>query len=167
MTTALLLIDLQNDYFPGGRYPLWNADATLSHVETEAAAARTRGELIVHIQHVARRGAPFFEPSSTGVDIHPRAIAVAPNAPVIVKHHADAFHETGLDALLGKHGIENLRITGMMTQNCVTHTAISRAADRFHVEVLARCTTAVDEMIHRIALSALATRIEIVDPARS
>jgi len=162
MNTALLLIDLQNDYFPGGRYPLWNADATLEQVEAEVAAARARGELVVHVQHIAAGGAPFFEPDTDGVKIHPRAFAVAPEAPVIVKHHADSFHETGLEALLSQHGIERVRIAGMMTQNCVTHTAISRAADRYRIEVLAPCTTTVDEMIHRIALSALSTRVEVV-----
>jgi len=166
MTTALLLIDLQNDYFPGGRYPLWNADATLDQVETEVAAARARGELVVHVQHVAAAGAPFFEPDTEGVAIHPRAFAVAPEAPVIVKHYADSFHETELDALLSQHGVERVRIAGMMTQNCVTHTAISRAADRYRIEVLAPCTTTVDEMIHRIALSALSTRVDVIDPSR-
>lgn len=162
MNTALLLIDLQNDYFPGGRYPLWNADATLGQVEVEVAAARASGELVVHVQHVAPSGAPFFEPDTDGVKIHPRAFAVAPEAPVIVKRYADSFHETGLEALLSQHGIERIRIAGMMTQNCVTHTAISRAADRYHIEVLAPCTTTVDEMIHRIALSALSTRVDVV-----
>jgi len=166
MNTALLLIDLQNDYFPGGRYPLWHAEATLDNVEAEVAAARARGELIVHVQHVATPGAPFFEPETNGVAIHPRAVAVAPEAPVIVKHHADSFHETGLEALLSRHGIERVRIAGMMTQNCVTHTAISRAADRYRIEVLAPCTTTVDEMIHRIALSALSTRVDIVQSPR-
>jgi len=166
MNTALLLIDLQNDYFPGGRYPLWNADGTLQNVEAEVAAARARGELVVHVQHVASPGAPFFEPDTEGVAIHPRAFALAPDAPVIVKHFADSFHETGLDALLSQHGVERVRVAGMMTQNCVTHTAISRAADRYHVEVLAPCTTTVDEMIHRIALSALTSRLKVVDSPR-
>jgi nicotinamidase-related amidase len=167
MTTALLLIDLQNDYFPGGRYPLWNAEATLGNVEAEVAAARARGGFVVHVQHLASTGAPFFESGTEGVAIHPRAFAAAPDAPVIVKRHADAFHETGLEALLSQHGIERLRIAGMMTQNCVTHTAISRAADRYGIEVLASCTTTVDEMIHRIALSALSsTRANVVDPPR-
>ena len=93
---------------------------------------------------------------------HQRALAAAPEAPVIVKRHADSFHETGLEALLSQHGIERVRIAGMMTQNCVTHTAISRDADRYRIEVLAPCTTTVDEMIHRIALSALSTRVEVV-----
>lgn len=165
MNTALLLIDLQNDYFPGGRYPLWNVEETLLAIEEEAVKARREGELLVHVQHIARPGAPFFEDGSEGVRIHPRALAIAPDAPVITKRFADAFHETGLESLLMDKGIERLRVAGMMTQNCVTHTAISRAADRYRVEVLAPCTTTVDAMIHRIALSALAsTRAAVVDP---
>jgi nicotinamidase-related amidase len=167
MTTALLLIDLQNDYFPGGRCPLWNVEATLASIEDESAIAHERGDLIVHVQHVAPRGAPFFEPETEGMAIHGRALAAAPEAPVIVKHYADAFHETGLDALLTRHGVDHLRIAGMMTQNCVTHTAISRAAERYRVEVLAPCTTTVDEMIHRIALSALSTRVDVIATPRS
>ncbi|WP_206861766.1 isochorismatase family protein [Lysobacter changpingensis] len=167
MSTALILIDLQNDYFPGGRYPLWNADATLAAVEAETAAARARGEMVIHVQHIATPGAPFFEPDTDGVAIHPRAFAVAPDAPVIVKHHADSFRDTGLEALLARRGVERLRIAGMMTQNCVTHTALSRSADRYRVEVLAPCTTTVDEMVHRIALSALSDRVPVVDPARA
>lgn len=161
MNTALLLIDLQNDYFPGGRYPLWNADATLDAAVEATRRAHADGDLVVHIQHVAAPGAPFFEPDTDGVRIHPRALAAAPDAPMIVKHYADAFHLTPLEALLADHGIERLRIAGMMTQNCVTHTAISRTADRYRIEVLGPCTTTVDAMIHRIALSALSTRVSI------
>ena len=162
MTTALLLIDLQNDYFEGGRYPLWNAEATLAAAVAEADAARARGEPVVLVQHVANPGAPFFEPGTAGVALHPRLLAAAPDAPVVVKRHADAFLHTGLDAVLALHGVERLRIGGMMTQNCVTHTALSPAAARYRVEVLAPCTTTVDPMVHRIALTALADRLPVV-----
>ncbi|MBU9918686.1 MAG: isochorismatase family protein, partial [Fusobacteriaceae bacterium] len=33
MSKALLLIDLQNDYFPGGAFPLWNTEETLNNIE--------------------------------------------------------------------------------------------------------------------------------------
>ena len=161
MATALLLIDLQNDYFPGGRYPLWNTEATLQAIETEAARALAEGQHVVHIQHIASPGAPFFEPDTEGVRIHPRALGAAPGAPVIVKRHADAFYETGLKQWLDSYGVDHLRIAGMMTQNCVTHTAISREAEPYRVEVLATCSTSVDAMIHGFALSALSTRVTV------
>lgn len=163
--TALLLIDLQNDYFPGGRYPLWNTGPVLAASEAAIRHAHDAGHAIVHVQHVAGADAPFFAPGSDGARIHPRILAAAPDAPVVVKRHADAFHETDLAALLASRGIERLLLAGMMTQNCITHTALSRAADRFHVTVLGAATTTVDPMIHRFALSALRTRIEVRDHA--
>lgn len=59
-------------------------------------------------------------------------------------------------------GIKELLVCGMMTQNCVTHTAISKAAEKYKVKVLADCCTTVNEMIHLIALNALTTRIDVV-----
>ena len=53
MTAALLIIDVQNDYFPGGALPLWNAEATLDAVVNAIDRARARGEAVVLVQHVA------------------------------------------------------------------------------------------------------------------
>jgi nicotinamidase-related amidase len=50
----------------------------------------------------------------------------------------------------------------MMTQNCVTHTAISKAAEKYDVSILMDCCTTVDEMIHNIALHAVSTRVPLV-----
>jgi nicotinamidase-related amidase len=50
----------------------------------------------------------------------------------------------------------------MMTQNCVTHTAISKSAEKYSVSILSDCCTTVDAMIHNIALHALTTRITLV-----
>ena len=53
MTKALLLIDLQNDYFPGGKFPLWNTDVVLANIENAIGLARAKEIPIVHIQHLA------------------------------------------------------------------------------------------------------------------
>jgi len=163
MTTTLLLIDLQNDYFPGGKYPLWNADAPLAATEAAIARARQEGIGIVHVQHVSGAKAPFFAPGSDGVRIHPRILAAAPEAPVVVKQHADAFHQTDLAAVLAERNVGRLLLAGMMTQNCITHTALSKAAERYDVAVLAEATTTVDPMIHGFALSALRTRVAVLE----
>jgi hypothetical protein len=56
----------------------------------------------------------------------------------------------------------------MMTQNCVTHTALSRQADSYErVTVLTDACTTVSEMLHAIALHALSTRVRLVDTASS
>ena len=133
MAKALLVIDLQNDYFPGGKFPLWNTDAILSNVEQAINLARSKDIPVIHIQHVANPKAglaPFFNQGTHGVEIHPRVLAAAPDAPVVTKEYADGFFGTKLEETLWNLGVEELLICGMMTQNCVTHTAISRTAEQ-------------------------------------
>jgi len=162
MSTALIVIDVQNDYFPGGAFPLWNVGPTLDATVAAIARAKARGELVVLVQHVsASSGGGFFKPGSTGADIHPHILAALPGAPVVVKQFADSFHQTSLGGLLEEAGVSHLRIAGMMTQNCVAFTAVSPDAARYQVSVLSDCTTTVDETIHGFALHALSTRVGI------
>lgn len=163
---ALIVIDLQNDYFPEGKFPLWNAEPTLANVEAAIGNARARQIPVVLVQHVAdaTRGiAPFFNEGTPGVAIHPRILAAAPDAAIVTKAFADSFHHTRLEETLSGLGVEELLICGMMTQNCVTHTAISKAAEKYSVKILSDCCTTVDQMIHLIALNAISTRIALVE----
>jgi len=162
MSVTLLVIDIQNDYFPGGKFPLWNSDGVLRNAEHAIARATTRDIPVVLVQHLAGGAAPFFNEGTPGADLHPRILAVAPKAPVIVKKFADSFHETVLEETLVRLGTTELLVCGMMTQNCVTHTAISKSAEKYKVSVLTDCCTTVSEIIHRIALNALSTRVTLV-----
>jgi len=164
MGRALLLIDLQNDYFPAGAFPLWNTEATLDAVERAIGRARELGVPVVHVQHVADPAAglsPFFNEGTEGAAVHQRVLAAAPDAPVVVKHFADSFEGTELTKVLGDLDVDELIVGGMMTQNCVTHTAISKAAEAYDVTVLTDLCTTVDEMIHQIALHALSPRVRL------
>lgn len=165
MSTALIIIDVQNDYFPGGAYPLWNTEQVLDATVAAISRARTRGEHVVLIQHVSASAEGFFQAGSDGVAIHPRILAAAPEAPVVVKQFADSFHRTTLGGLLEEAGVTRLRIAGMMTQNCVAFTAVSPDAARYEVSVLADCATTVDATLHGFALHALSTRVAIVQDA--
>lgn len=161
---ALIVIDLQNDYFPDGRFPLWNAEATLAKVEQAIGQAQAKGVPVILVQHVADASkgvAPFFNTGTPGVDIHPRILAAAPEAPIVSKSFADSFHKTTLEETLAQLGIDELLVCGMMTQNCVTHTAISKAADKYKVSLLADCCTTVSEILHKIALNAVSTRLTV------
>lgn len=163
-SSALLLIDIQNDYFPDGKFPLWNTDVTLQNIEHAIAKANSNTIPIIIIQHIANSSsgiAPFFNAGTTGVDIHPRILAAAPQAPLIVKGFADSFYQTSLEEALAKLGTIELFVCGMMTQNCVTHTAISKSAEKYKVSILADCCTTVNEMIHNIALHALSIRVPL------
>lgn len=161
---ALIVIDLQNDYFPDGRFPLWNAEATLAKVEQAIGQAHTKGMPVILVQHVADASkgvAPFFNTGTPGVDIHPRILTAAPEAPIVIKSFADSFHKTTLEETLAQLGVDELLVCGMMTQNCVTHTAISKAAEKYKVSLLADCCTTVSEILHKIALNAVSTRLTV------
>ena len=163
---ALIVIDLQNDYFPDGKFPLWNTAATLERIEAAIARANALAIPVILVQHLADTStgpAPFFGVGTPGAQIHPRILAAAPTATIVTKACADAFVDTELEATLQAMGADELLICGMMTQNCVTHTAISRSADRYKVAILADCCTSVSQIIHVIALRAVATRLTLVD----
>ncbi|TPV96454.1 MAG: cysteine hydrolase [Myxococcales bacterium FL481] len=165
MSQALLVIDVQNDYFTGGSYPQWRSDAVLDQVERAITDAKRRHTSVVLIQHIADPDlgpAPFFAKGTAGAEIHSRVRRAAPDAPVVTKAFADSFEQTNLATTLTELGVNELLVCGMMTQNCVTHTAISKAAERYTVKVLPDCCSAPDEMIHMIALHALSTRVELV-----
>jgi len=162
VSRALLVIDVQNDYFAGGNFPLWNMDAALERVEQAIAKARESAMPVILIQHVAAGPAPFLNQGTSGVELHPRALAAAPDAPVVVKSFADAFWQTTLEDTLSRLGVTEIVVCGMMTQNCVTHTAISRSADKYAVTVLTDACTTVSEILHLIALNALSTRVKLL-----
>ncbi len=160
--SVLLVIDPQLDYFPGGKFPLWDMYRVLENIVSAIRGCRERGIPAVIVQHVSESPtAALFAKGSPGVEIHPAVLESAPGSPVVVKHYADGFYRTDLEPVLSRLGCGSLLICGMMTQNCVTHTAISRAAEKYDVTVLADCCSTVSEMIHNIALAALKIRVEV------
>jgi nicotinamidase-related amidase len=165
MSKALLVIDVQNDYFPGGKFPLWNTEATLQNIERAIEKANACKIPVIIIQHIAdsNKGiAPFFNEGTTGMEIHPAILAITPEATVVVKAFADSFVKTALEETLTVLGVKELLVCGMMTQNCVTHTAISKSAEKYRVSILADCCTTVSEILHLIALNAVSTRLPLV-----
>ena len=70
MTKTLLVIDLQNEYVPGSKFPLWNTDVVLQNIEQAIAKANTQGVPVIHIQHIAKGGlAPFFNEGTPGANL--------------------------------------------------------------------------------------------------
>jgi nicotinamidase-related amidase len=159
---ALVVIDVQNDYFEGGAFPLWNAEPTLAATEKAIRMARANDTPVVFVQHVADGPSPFFNPDTEGVKLHERVRAAVGTSPVVIKKHADAFEGTNLHETLRGLGADELVICGMMTQNCVTHTAVSRRADDYRkVTVLTDASTTTTEMLHLIAVAGLSPRVTV------
>lgn len=156
--TALIIIDPQNDYLTGGKYPLWNMDQSIKQIKQAMAIATEKAMPIYFVQHIAAKDAPFFQEGSDGVQVISELRALALEAKIIVKHFADSFEKTALDDALKADSIERIVLCGMMTQNCITHTALSKTAEKYELAILSDACTTVDEMVHNIALSALSVR---------
>src|SRR6187431_817109 len=109
---ALVLIDIQNDYFPGGKWTLSGIEAAADNAARVLAAARAAGDLVVHVRHeFPSTEAPFFLPGSEGARIHPKVREQAGER-VVLKHHVNSFRETDLKQILDDHGIKDVVICG-------------------------------------------------------
>ena len=126
MKKALLLIDIQNDYFPGGSMELSGSDAAVMKAGLLLRAFRAKSLPIVHIQHIASRpGATFFLPGTPGAEIH-SCLQPQDGEAVFTKSLPNSFKNTPLLEHLRQLGITDLAIAGMMTHMCVDTT--TRAA---------------------------------------
>jgi len=126
MNRALLLIDIQNDYFAGGAMELVGSEEAGRRAGALLARFREKRLPIIHVQHVSTRpGATFFLPDTRGVRIHD-CVAPADGETVIRKHYPNSFRETPLLEHLQGLQAGQLVIAGMMTHMCVDST--TRAA---------------------------------------
>jgi nicotinamidase-related amidase len=130
---ALIVVDIQNDYFPGGKWPLAGADAAADNAAKVVASARAAGDLVVHIRHeFTSADAPFFIAGSEGAWIHPKVLN-RPDEQVVLKHYVNSFRETDLKQILDAKGIEELTVVGSMSHLCID--GITRAAGDFGYKV--------------------------------
>ncbi|WP_442108755.1 cysteine hydrolase family protein [Pseudomonas sp. NUPR-001] len=130
---ALIVIDIQNDYFPGGKWTLEGADRAADNAARVLAATRAKGDLVVHVRHEFESAdAPFFTPGSEGARIHPKVAAQA-NEPVVLKHKVNSFLNTELKALLDQHNIAAVTVVGSMSHMCID--GFTRAAADFGYDV--------------------------------
>jgi nicotinamidase-related amidase len=138
MNQALLLVDLQNDYFPGGAMELSGMDAAAAQAARLLGACRALHWPIFHVQHLARRpGATFFLPGTPGAEINP-AVKPLPGETILTKHFPNSFRDTGLAEMLKAAGVEELVIAGAMSHMCID--ASTRAA----TDLGFRCTVVHD-----------------------
>jgi nicotinamidase-related amidase len=142
--TALLVIDAQQEYFaPIGKLVLPDAPRAIERIAALLAWARARGVPVVHVVHESRRPNPTtFVPGSPALDIHPAARPV-PGEPIVTKHLPGSFTQTGLEEHLRRHGIEQVIVSGFMTQMCCDTTAREAAHRGFKVVMAADAMAAM------------------------
>jgi nicotinamidase-related amidase len=144
---ALVVIDIQNEYFPGGALPLPHAEEAASRAAEAIEAARAAGVHVVHVRHEEPESDEYFVPGSPGAETH-SAVAPAGGEPVIVKHHPNSFLETDLAERLEVVGASRVAFCGMMTSMCVDAT-VRAAADLGLDPVLVDDACAAPDLEHR------------------
>lgn len=134
MKKALIVIDVQNDYFPGGKMELFEAEKALINVKKLVEEFRNKGDEtpIYFIQHIADKGSSFFEKDTLGCEIHEQ-IKPQANEKVIIKHYPNSFLGTNLQDELQKDKVSEVVVCGMMTHMCVDTTV--RAAMDYGLKV--------------------------------
>jgi len=130
--TALVIIDIQNDYFPGGTMELVSADETASKAANILSYFRRKEMPVIHVQHISlQEGATFFLPNTKGAEIH-KTVTPLKTEKVITKNFPNSFRDTELLDYLRENNISKLILCGMMTDVCVDST--TRAAMDFGFE---------------------------------
>jgi nicotinamidase-related amidase len=122
MKTALLIVDIQNDYFPGGKMELEGSMEASLRAKELLGLFRAEKLPFVFIQHISlQKGASFFLPDTEGVLIHEN-VRPLPGETVIRKHYPNSFRDTGLLDHLKKDQAGRLLVCGMMTSMCIDAT---------------------------------------------
>ncbi|WP_087017275.1 cysteine hydrolase family protein [Thaumasiovibrio subtropicus] len=121
--TALIIIDVQNDYFEGGNMVLHQPDFAAQQAKALLSTWRKKHWPIIHIQHEATNpDMPFMQPGTEGQRIH-SSVLPQENEIVITKHYPNAYWETTLHETLQSLDIKELLLCGMMAHMCVSATA--------------------------------------------
>ncbi|HCA10080.1 cysteine hydrolase family protein [Chryseobacterium sp.] len=146
--TALLIIDIQNDYFPGGKMELAGAEPAANNAKKVLEYFRKNNLPVIHIKHIAvNEGAEFFLPDASGAEIH-SSVSPKNDEKIIIKHFPNSFRETDLSEYLQKKGIKHLVITGMMTDVCVDSTVRAAFDLGFKNTVIGNATATRDRVLN-------------------
>ncbi|MFH2132141.1 MAG: cysteine hydrolase family protein [bacterium] len=122
MKQGLILIDIQNDYFPAGKMELVQIDHAARNASQVLTVFRKKQLPIFHVQHISNRpGATFFLPDTRGVEIHD-SVTPQKGENLVTKQFPNAFRETELLDLLNRSNIREIVICGAMSHMCVDAT---------------------------------------------
>ena len=139
MKRALLVIDVQNEYF-SGKLPVSYPSGSIENIIKVMESAAASNTSVVVIRHAAKAAdAPVFQKGTPEWELHPE-IEKRRRDVLIEKNWPDSFTETGLEEWLRNKGIDTLTVCGYMTHMCCDTTARRAYHLRFSVEFLADAT---------------------------
>lgn len=143
MKEALIIIDVQNDYFPGGTCELCNAYEAEKKIQSLIQESRAQKRPVIYVQHINPPEETFFLEGTYGCEISER-IKPLPGDKIIVKYYPNSFHKTELDSYLKENGITKLIVCGMMTHMCVDTTVRAAMDYGYEVELVADACATMD-----------------------
>ncbi len=167
-TTALVVIDVQNDFCaPGGYFDRSGADLSLidpaiNRLVQLLDVARAAGTLVVFVrnhydpiymsrtQNVRRQrvgwDTELCHAGSWGADFY--KVAPLPSEPIVTKHRYDGFHGTDLELILRTNSIEAVAFAGVATSTCVETTLRNAFVRDFEVVLVHDCCAARSVRLH-------------------
>ncbi len=154
MNKALIIIDIQNDYFQGGKAELVNPDKASRNAKLMLEYFRKENLPVVHVQHIANYpNAAFFVPDTKGAEIH-NDVKPKGTEQIIIKHYPNSFRETNLLEYLKSNNITDLVICGMQTHMCVDATTRAAKDLGFNCVVIGDACATKDLEINNVKANA-------------
>ncbi|MDX1810090.1 MAG: cysteine hydrolase family protein [Sulfurospirillaceae bacterium] len=121
MKKALVIIDLQNDYFCGGNMELVGTEEAMQQTNRLIKFAREKEYKIYFVQHFSlSQGSTFFVPNTKGVELN-QGLDIQGDM-IIKKNYPNSFRDTTLQSELEKENIDELIVCGAMTHMCIDTT---------------------------------------------
>ena len=149
MSTALIVVDIQNDYFPNGKMELVNPDKAAANAAKVIEWFRQNNkDNIFHVQHIAADPAlGFFLPDTEGAKIH-ETVQPLEDENIIVKNFPNSFLKTDLESKLKEKGVTKVVVVGMMTHMCIDAT-VRAAVDLGYETTLIEDACATRELAYQ------------------
>ncbi|KAI8337250.1 Isochorismatase-like protein [Chlamydoabsidia padenii] len=145
---ALIVVDVQNDYFPNGKLPTWKPVETAEACAELIKKFRQEGKEVVFVKHVIKdsqvKDFPFFIKGTHGVEIHD-IVKPLPSEKIITKNEVSSFVGTDLKEYLTGKGVKKLVVVGMMIHNCVNATVYSGVEEGFPCVVVEEAVNTMDQ----------------------
>ena len=120
-TTALVVIDFQNEYF-SGKLPVPDGSKALDQAKKLVSFADQHGIEVIHVRHITPAGSPIFADGSKGAEIVD-GIKPGKNHTLLTKNQVSVFASTDIDKRLRNKGIKTLIVSGLMTHACIAAAA--------------------------------------------
>ncbi len=118
---TLLVIDMQNDYYPGGAMELVGIEAAHANLLNLITTAHRQGNRVIYVQHIASEDASFFRRGTLGAKLY-GALPIREDDPIIQKRYPNSFRDTPLQAVLDRSETKELLVCGAMTHMCIDTT---------------------------------------------